>query len=89
MNVKDQEMNEETVPDTGISDHSNATDPIPIQQSSEHQLLKAQKHARDSLAKCISAVFTIDDVGACEEVAMGAEHIYNLIVLSTLSSGST
>ena len=50
-------------------------------------MLKAQKHARDSLAKYISAVFTIYDVGVCEEVAMGAEHIYNLIVLSTLSSG--
>ena len=89
MNVKDQEMDEETVPDTGIpeeSNHSNTTDPIPIWQSSEHQLLKAQKHARDSLAKCIAAVFTIDDVGVCEEVAMGAEHIYNLIVSSTQSS---
>ena len=62
MNVK------ETVPDTGIpeeSNHSNTTDPIPIWQSSEHQLLKAQRHARDTLAKCISAVFTIDDVGVC------------------------
>lgn len=31
MNVKDQEMDEETVPDTGIpeeSNHSNTTDPI-------------------------------------------------------------
>ena len=68
------------------SNHSNTTDPIPIQQSSEHQLLKAQKHARDSLAKCITAVFIIDDVGVCEEVAMAAKQIYNLIVSSTQSS---
>ena len=89
INVKDQEMDEETVPDTGIpeeSNHSNTTDPIPIWQSSEHQLLKAQKHARDSLAKCISTVLTIDDVSVCEEVAVGFEHIYNLIVSSTQSS---
>ena len=89
MDVKDEEMDEETVPDMGIpeeSNYSNMTDPIPIQQSSEHRLLKAQKHARDSLAKCISAVFTIDDVTVCEEVAMGAEHLQNLIVSSTQSN---
>ena len=49
-------------------------------------MLKAQKHARDSLAKCISAVFTIDDVTVCEEIAIGAEHLYNLIVSSTQSN---
>ena len=89
MDVKDEEMDEETVLDMGIpkgSNCSNTTDPIPIQQSSEHRLLKAQKHARDSLAKCISAVFTIDDVTVCEEVSLGAEHLYNLIVSSTQSS---
>ena len=89
MDVKDEEMDEETVPDMGIpeeSNYSNTTDPIPIQQSSEHRLLKVQKHARDSLAKCISAVFTTDDVNVCEEVAMGAEHLYNLIVSSTQSN---
>lgn len=88
MDVKDEEMDKETVPDIGIpkeSNCSNTTDPIPIQQSSEHRLLKAQKHARDSLAKCISAVFTIDDVTVCE-VSLGAKHLYNLIVSSTQSS---
>ena len=65
MDVKDEEMDEKTVPDMGIpeeSNYSNMTDPIPIQQSSENRLLKTQKHTRDSLAKCISVVFTIDDV---------------------------
>jgi len=60
--------------------------PIPIQQSSEHRLLKAQKHTMNSLAKCISAVFTIDDVTVCEEPSLGAEHLYNLTVSSTQSS---
>ena len=55
------------------SNYSNTTDPIPTQQSSEHRLLKAQKHTRDSLAKCISAVFTIDDVTVCEELSLGAD----------------
>ena len=89
MDVKDEETHEGTVPDMGIpkeSNYSNTTDPIPIQQSSEHRLLKAQKHTRNSLAKCISAVFTIYDVTVCEELSLGAENLYNLTVSSTQSS---
>ena len=74
---------------TGIqeeSNPSNTTDPIPVHQSSQHQLLMSQKHARDSFAKCIAAVFTIDDVSVCEQIATEAEHLYSIIVSSTQSS---
>ena len=84
-----QKNDEPTTSDIGMQEESNppnTTDPIPVPRSSDYQLLKAQKHARDSLAKCISAVFTIEDVTVCEEVAAGAEHLYNLIVSSTQSS---
>ena len=68
MDVKQKEMDKETVPDMGIpeeSTYSNTTDPILIQKSSEHRLLKL-RNARDSPAQCISAVFTlIDDVTVC------------------------
>ena len=77
MRTESQKKDEVTTPDIGMQEENNppnTTDPIPIPQSSDYQLLQAQKHARDSLAKCISAVFTIDDVTVCEEVAAGAEH---------------
>ena len=56
-------MDKETVPDMGIpeeSNYSNTTDPILIQKSSEHRLLKL-RHARDSPAQCISAVLIHTD----------------------------
>ena len=87
--MEGQKSDEATTSDTGMQEESNppnTSDPIPIPQSSDYQLLKAQKHARDSLSKCISAVFTIENVTVCEEVAAGAEHLYNQIVLSTQSS---
>ena len=39
-----------------------------------------------NLAKCISAVFAIDDVTVCKEVVASAERLYNLNVSSTQSS---
>ena len=52
-----------------------AQDP-PVKQTSAHQLLLAQRQARDALSKCISAFFSVENLEAIQSATATADHLY-------------
>ena len=52
-----------------------AQDP-PVKRTSAHQLLLAQRQARDALSKCISVIFSVEKLEAIQSATATADHLY-------------
>ena len=52
-----------------------AQDP-PVKRTSAHQLLLAQRQARDALSKCISVIFSVEKLEVIQSATETADQLY-------------
>ena len=57
-------------------DTSNETPDPPAKQTNAHQLLLAQRQARDALSKCISVIFSLENLEAIQSATAMANQLY-------------
>ena len=55
---------------------SNVTRDPPARQTNAHQLLLAQRQARDALSKCISVIFSLENLEAIQSATAMANQLY-------------